>query len=68
MDAMSLQAFLARNLTVYWTAYSSIIRPRLLELAVRHVRERMVDNLTAQARMQDLAAGMGDPTWCSGGR
>jgi hypothetical protein len=36
--------------------FGTIVKPRLLELGVRHVRERMFDNATTQSQQQELAA------------
>lgn len=55
VESISVQTHLSYN-NVYTSGWSSIIRPRLLELGVRHIRERMVDNTTVQARVRDLGA------------
>jgi hypothetical protein len=36
--------------------FASIVKPRVLELGVRHVRERMFDQTDTQAQQQELAA------------
>jgi hypothetical protein len=54
VETISVQTHLAYD-NVYPSGWDSIIRPRLLELGVRHVRERMVGNPIVQARFQDLA-------------
>jgi hypothetical protein len=55
VDAISVQTHLGHQ-SIYSTSWSTIVRPRLLELGIRHVRERMFDSETVQSRMKELAA------------
>jgi hypothetical protein len=55
VDAISVQTHIGHK-SIYSSAWSTITRPRLLELGVRHIRERMFDSPTVQSRIQDLAA------------
>jgi hypothetical protein len=54
--SMSVQTHIGYGGSVYDTKWASVIRPRLLELGVRHIRERMFSDATTIARTQDLAA------------
>jgi hypothetical protein len=56
VNSLSVGTKLGYNRGIYSTAWSSIIRPRLLELGIRHIRERMYYNSTVVARTKDLAA------------
>jgi hypothetical protein len=56
VGSFSVQTHLGYSGGVYDTKWASVIRPRLLELGIRHVRERMGTNATVVARFQDLAA------------
>jgi hypothetical protein len=53
VDTISVQTHLDYG-NVYQSGWSSIIRPRLLELGVRHIRQRMVADATVTSRFQDL--------------
>lgn len=56
VSSASVQTHLGYSGGVYDTQWSTVIRPRLLELGVRHIRERMGTNATVIARTKDLAA------------
>ena len=56
VNSLSVGTKMGYNRGIYYTAWSSIIRPRLLELGIRHIRERMYYNSTVVARTKDLAA------------
>jgi hypothetical protein len=56
VNTMSVQTHLGYTGGVYDTKWSTIIRPRLLELGVRHIRERMVTSSVVVQRTRDLAA------------
>lgn len=55
VETISVQTHLGYN-NVYQSGWGSIIKPRLLELGVRHVRERMGTNSTVISRFKDLAS------------
>jgi hypothetical protein len=55
VGTVSVQTHLGYN-NVYQTGWSNIIRPRLLELGVRHIRERMNSSPNIISRFQDLGA------------
>ena len=55
-NSFSVQTHLGYTGGVYYSGYASIIKPRLLELGVRHVRERMGTNTTVINRFKELAA------------
>ncbi len=54
VNSMAVGTKIGYNSGIYYTAWSSIIRPRLLELGIRHIRERMYKSSTAVARIKDL--------------
>jgi hypothetical protein len=56
INTMSVQTHLGYTGGVYDTKWSTIIRPRLLELGIRHIRERMFTTSMVIQRTQDLAA------------
>ena len=55
VETIAVQTHLGHS-GIYQTGWSSIVRPRLLELGVRHIRERMYESPSVQARMRDLAS------------
>lgn len=56
VDAIGVNTHLYYN-NVYSTGYSSIIKPKLIELGVRHIRDgNAVGNTTYDTRLKDLAA------------
>src|SRR4030095_9591155 len=59
VNSMAVGTKIGYNTGIYYTAWSSIIRPRLLELGIRHIRERMYKSSTAVARVKDLNANGG---------
>jgi hypothetical protein len=56
INTMSVQTHLGYTGGVYDTKWSSVIRPRLLELGIRHIRERMFTTAVVIQRTRDLAA------------
>jgi hypothetical protein len=56
INTMSVQTHLGYTGGVYDSKWSTIIRPRLLELGIRHIRERMFTSSVVIQRTQDLAA------------
>ena len=56
VNTMSVQTHLGYTGGVYDTKWSTIIRPRLLELGIRHIRERMVTSSVVVQRTRDLGA------------
>jgi hypothetical protein len=56
INTMSVQTHLGYTGGVYDSKWSTIIRPRLLELGIRHIRERMFTTSVVIQRTQDLAA------------
>jgi hypothetical protein len=59
VNSMAVGTKIGYSRGIYYTAWSSIIRPRLLELGIRHIRERMYKSSTAVARTKDLTASGG---------
>jgi hypothetical protein len=55
VETISVQTHLGYN-NVYQSGWGSIVRPRLLELGVRHIRERMPTSSTIASRFKDLAS------------
>lgn len=55
VETIAVQTHLGHR-GIYQTGWSSIVRPRLLELGVRHVRERMYQSPGVQSRMRELAS------------
>lgn len=55
VDTISVQLHL-NDAGIYQTGWSSIVKPALLDLGVRHVRERLVTSSTVISRYQDLAS------------
>jgi hypothetical protein len=56
INTMSVQTHLGYTGGVYDTKWSTVIRPRLLELGIRHIRERMFTTSVVIQRTRDLAA------------
>jgi hypothetical protein len=54
VDSMSVQLHLGSS-AAYSGNWTNIVRPRLLELGIRHTRERLFTDTTVIARYQDLA-------------
>lgn len=56
-DAVGVNTHVNYSGTIYDTAFASIIRPRLIELGVRHIRDNPGDdrNATVKARYNELA-------------
>jgi hypothetical protein len=55
VETISVQTHLGYN-NVYQSGWGGIVRPRLLDLGVRHIRERMGTNSTVNSRFKDLAS------------
>src|SRR5207244_615050 len=56
VNSISVQTHLKYSTTVYGTGWATIIRPRLLELGVRHIRDGSAVSSTVIGRYHDLAA------------
>lgn len=56
VNSIAVQTHLGYTGRIYDTAWATIIRPRLLELGVRHVRDRLSTKAKVIGRLTDLAA------------
>lgn len=56
-DAVGVNTHLSYTGTIYDTSFTSIIKPKLLELGTRHIRDNpsSISNMTIRGRYQDLA-------------
>jgi hypothetical protein len=54
VNSISMQLHLGQG--GIYDQFTTIVKPRLLELGVRHIRERMFNDAGTQAQAQDLAA------------
>ncbi len=55
VSSLGLSTHVSYTGGVYGTKWATVIRPKLLELGIRNIREEMVTNSTVVARIRDLA-------------